>query len=269
MGKFNIDIVYYPGKTQTQEQNVKMVEEMRTLASSCLDEIPHYQVLTGEVEELERAVIAFARDKNGKLLGFCSALILPVENVGNVFHTGLTCVHPDARGEKLTHKLTSKVLLNYLFKESLFKDTWVTNCACVLSSIGNVALYFEDIYPSPFGIEAPSMTHLHIARDIDTKYREQIAINDSARFNLDSFVFEGSVEGTFWQKDPDDKRFHHRNMKLTNYYKDLLNFESGDEVLQVGKVSLMTFPKYIVKQALKRTKIKLFDFQDKLQTYTN
>lgn len=269
MSGFIYETLFYPGKGLNDSDLNKLVTELKDVASLCFPETPDYQALTGKREELERAIITTARDKTGNLKGFCSALVLPVESVGNIFHTGLTCVHPSARGKKLTHKLTSKLLIKFLMKESLFKETWVTNCACVLSSIGNVALYFEDIYPSPFGAEVPTMTHINIAKAVDEKYRGPIAINDSAKFNLNTFVFEGSVEGTLFEKDAEDQRFHHRNKKLTNYYKDLLDFERGDEVLQVGKVSMMTFPKYFAKTALKKTKRKWNSLQDKLEEYAN
>lgn len=269
MSTFNYQTLFYPGKNLSDEKLQKLVEELKEVASLCFPETPNYQALTGKREELERAVITIARNSKGQLMGFCSALVLSVESVGNVFHTGLTCVHPNARGKKLTHKLTSKLLLKYLLKESLFKETWITNCACVLSSIGNVALYFEDIYPSPYGAEVPTMTHINIAKAVSKNYREPIAINETANFNLNTFVFEGSVEGTLFEKDAEDTRFHHRNSDLTNFYKNLLDFDRGDEVLQVGKISMMTFPKYMAKTAMKKTKRKWNALQDKLESYAN
>ena len=140
--------------------------------------------------------------------------------------------------------------------ESPLKSVWISNCACVLSSIGNVAKYFEKVYPSPFNQEAPSVNHLFIAKEISDKYRSQIAINETAYFDENKFVFEGSVSDTVFQKNSDDKRFHHRDIGLTNFYKSLLNFDRGDEVLQIGQVSLFTFPKYIIKQMSRKIKQK-------------
>lgn len=261
MAKIIYETLFYPGRYMSEKQRNDLVSDLRSVANECFDEAPNYQALTGKREELERAVITTARNKKGQLLGFVSALVLKVEEVGNVLHLGLTCVHPMARGKKLTHKLTSKMLMNYLFKESPLQETWISNCACVLSSLGNVALYFEDLYPSPYGVEVPSMTHVNIAREVDRKYREPIAINKSAKFNLSTFIFEGSVEGTVFEKDSLDARFHHRDKALTNYYQDILDFERGDEVLQIGKVSLMTFPKYIMKKGMLKTKKRLSRLQ--------
>lgn len=262
MSKLKFEVLFYPGKIYSDMQLNRLVAELRMVTASCLDTVPYYQALSGKREDLEKAIIAVARNKEGKMLGFCSALALDIEDHGKVFHTGLTCVHPDARGKKLTHKLTSKVLLQFLMREALFQDVWISNCACVLSSIGNVAMYFEDIYPSPYGVPAPSPTHIKIAQEISKNYREQIAINEDAIFDQENFVFRGSVEGTSFEKNEADTRFHHRNQALNAYYQDILNFDNGDEVLQIGKCSLFTFPRYMMKRSTKIMK-KLLKIQDK------
>lgn len=256
--KLKVEVYRYPGKNLSETDRNKFVSELKTVAASCFDEVPVYQVLTGEKQELDRAIITVARDENGIMRGFCSALILPLNERENIFHTGLTCVDPSARGKKLTHKLTSKALMSYLLRESLFKDTWISNCACVLSSIGNVAKHFENVYPSPFYKGKPTQKHIEIAQKISNSYRDQIAINEDSNFNVDKFVFEGSVLDTAFQKSEYDTRFFHRDEALTNFYKNLLQFDRGDEVLQIGTINLMSFPKYVLKRMMpKPLKVKL------------
>lgn len=257
MSKYQYEQLMFPGKTLSPDALNLLVLELREVAASCFNKVPSYQALSGKQTELDKAVICLARDEKGRLMGFCSALLLPVEGRGNVLHLGLTCVHPDSRGQNLTHLLTSKLLLNFIIKKSLFKETWISNCACVLSSLGNVAMYFENLYPSPYGVKAPSARHIDIARTIDQNYRESIAIKDSAKFNAERFVFEGSVGGTVFEKDADDGRFHHRDNALTQYYQDLLRFDRGDEALQIGKVSILTFPKYLMRKAAVKMKAML------------
>lgn len=257
MSKYQYEQLMFPGKTLSPDTLNLLVLELRTVAASCFKNVPSYQALSGEQSELDKAVICLARDENGKVMGFCSALLLPIDGGDKVLHLGLTCVHPDARGKNLTHHLTSKLLLNFIVKKSLFKETWISNCACVLSSLGNVAMYFESLYPSPYGVKTPSHRHLNIARAIDQNYRQSIAINDSAQFDAQRFVFEGSVGGTVFEKDAQDGRFHHRDQALTEYYRSLLSFERGDEALQIGKVSLLTFPKYLIRKAAVKMKAML------------
>lgn len=254
MSQNQYQVLFFPGLTMAPDDLNLLVAELREVASECFHETPLYQALSGKKQELDRAVICLARDKSGRLLGFCSALALPVDDHGDVLHLGLTCVHPDARGLNLTHHLTSKLLLTYLWKKAPLKGTWISNCACVLSSLGNVAMYFEDLYPSPYGVKQPTQTHHHIAQAIDAQFRESIAINEAACFDASQFVFKGSVDGTVFEKDAEDARFHHRDPALTQFYQDLLNFEQGDEALQIGRVSLMTFPKYMIRKGIVKLK---------------
>ncbi|MCT4643243.1 MAG: hypothetical protein N4A33_13210 [Bacteriovoracaceae bacterium] len=260
MAKTSVEILFYPGRYYSSYTLRDISDALCKVAAKCFEQVPIYQALSGKKEDLSRTVIAVAKDHNGTIKGFCSAIIYNIEGVGKVFHTGLTCVDPKYRGEGLTHKLTSKLLTSFIFKEALFEKIYVTNCACVLSSIGNVALHFENVYPSPFGPKEPTGAYKKIAREISTYYRDDIAINDDAIFDEVNFVFRGSVEGTVFQKSQADTRFYHRKSYINEYYRKLLNFDRGDEVLQVGQVSALTFVKYIIKKYLrffkKNTKIE-------------
>jgi hypothetical protein len=50
-----------------------------------------------------------------------------------------------------------------------------------------------------------------------------------------------------FEKSESDKKYYHRDAELTQFYLDRLDFMNGDEVLQIGKVSLFPFPKYLLK----------------------
>jgi hypothetical protein len=115
----------------------------------------------------------------------------------------------------------------------------------VLSSLGNVALHFDAVYPSPFGPARPSATHLRIARAIGAHYRRPIHIDPAAELDEEAFVFRGSVPGTVFQKDAGDSRFFHRDRELNDYYQGLMSFERGDEVVQVARVGLGTLGRFL------------------------
>jgi hypothetical protein len=248
--KFRTQLYYRPGATLSQRELHTLVEELRDIASTCFDEIPDYQALTGQRDDLASVVICLARDAHGRALAFSSAVILPVDGVGDVLHLGLTCVHPDARGARLTHRLTSRLVVVYLLKHKPFGRVWCTNVACVLRSLGNVALGFQQVHPSPLRSGRPMTEQRLIAEAVDQRYREQTAINPTA-VDSDAFVFRRSVKGTVFQKSAHDTRYHHRIAGLNRYYTSLMSFDEGDEVLQVGYASLWGFFRY----ALGRRKV--------------
>jgi GNAT superfamily N-acetyltransferase len=248
---FVIDLYYRPGISFGKSEFERFHQEILDVAKSSLDEIPYYQCLTGDIKEYQRLVIAVARDPKGRMIGFCSAYLLDGgPGIGEILHLGLTCVRPDARGGGLTHKLTSKVIIGHLARSSWFAPIWISNVACVLSSLGNVGLYFEEVFPSPF-MKKPTNEHLAIAKTIDEKFRWELFIDKEAKFNREKFVFEASVKGNMFQKEETDRRYRHREEWLNQYYASLMDFRNGDEVLQIGKVSFLAFPKHLAR-TLKR-----------------
>ncbi|RJO63487.1 MAG: hypothetical protein C4523_20330 [Myxococcales bacterium] len=246
--KYQLEFLYRPGLRLSDEALADLVADVRAVAATCFKEIPDYQVMRGTRKELSDKVLSLARRENGQLAGFCSAVLLPVENVGDVLHLGLTCVRPEDRGAKLTHLLTSKVVLNYLLRRKPVGRTWISNCACVLSSLGNVAVHFDGVYPSPLRNQPPTETHRQIARTIDREHRDKMYVMPEAVLDEEAFVFRGSVNRTVFQKEKSDRRYHHRVADLNAYYQGLLDFENGDEALQIGHVSLLTSFRYFMKK---------------------
>lgn len=243
----NYEVYDRPGASLNTHDLALLKCELRALAQECLGELPNYQCLRSDGRDLDRLIIAVARNQEGHLMGFCSSYLFEVEEM-QLLHLGLTCVSPKMRGKKLTHHLTSKVVFHFLWHYSFWKASWVSNVACVLSSLGNLAQYFESVYPSPNTDLPPSPEQQCIAQYLNSEAREELFIRPEATFNDQHFVFEGSVLGNMFQKELQDRRYHHRNHQFNQFYQSLMNFERGDEVLQVGKVSWLTFPKYYLKK---------------------
>jgi hypothetical protein len=244
-----IGFLYRPGRALSDASLSALVAELRRVAMSCFEDVPSYQCLTGARPELANNIITYARRPDGTMAGFCSAIVLPVPGVGEVLHLGLTCVHPSERGGGLTHKLTSALVVRYLLRHP-FRRQWVTNLACVLSSLGNVALHFEQVYPSPFHPAPPSSTHRRIGEEINRSYRENMFVMPDAVFDPERFVFARSAATTVFQKRSDDGRYHHRDTSLNAFYRAYMDIDAGDEVLQVGWISLLAYPAYLVRRSL-------------------
>ncbi len=246
--EYKCEYIERPGLTYSNRRLEKLVEELKSTASTCFETLPDYQVMRGTREELSDKIITVAWREDERAAGFCSTVLLPVPGVGNVLHLGLTCVRPKDRGNRLTHLLTSKAVIGYLLRHRLMGRLWVSNCACVLSSLGNVALHFDAVYPSPFFQKPPSRKHVKVAQTIDALYRDKMYVMPEAELDDHAFVFRSSVKETVFQKSESDKRFHHRTQNVNDYYCNLLDFANGDEALQVGHVSILTGIRYILKK---------------------
>lgn len=247
----SIRVLVRPGRRLSTAALGALVDELRAVADACFDgQAPRYQALSGAPEALDRAVLALARDPSGALVGFATCQLLPIPGVGEVFHLGLTCVAPGARSGGLTHRLLSAAATRYLLLHRPFSGAWVSNVACVLSSLGNVALHFEDVAPSPFRAAPPSPTHVAIARGIAAHHRDAVAISAAAVLDEASLVMRGSVPGTCFEKRPTDPRYHHRDAELTRWYADRMDFSAGDEVVQVGRMSVLGALRYALARSL-------------------
>jgi len=253
---FQLQFIFRPGLTLPAGECRRLVHALREVASTCFDDMPDYQVLRGTSDELNDKVLAVAWRPDGKAAGFCSCVLLQVPGLGEVLHLGLTCVRPDNRHCGLTHKLTKKAVSGYMVRYRPIGRVWISNCAAVLSSLGNVAMHFDNVFPSPFAKKRPSKHHLKIAAAIDRYYRDKMYVNDDAVFDPIHFVFRGSVQGTVFEKEGDDARFHHRQSFLNKYYQGIMKFENGDEILQIGYASSLTAFKYKLRNR-KRKKIML------------
>lgn len=245
---YSIELYQRPGKTLDDDALSALSREIREIAGACFHAIPGYQAMVGTRDSLADKLITIARDGWDRPMGFCSMVFLEVPGVGTVLHLGLTCVHPDARGRRLTHRLVKKALTRYLFRQNPFGRVWISNCAAVLSSLGNVALNFEQVFPSPLMDSRPSPDHLKIARAIDQRFRDKMYIPDHAVLDEDRFVFRGSVRDTVFHKERDDLAFHHRKNGLNRFYANMMNFEQGDEVLQIGYFRMASVLKYLLRQ---------------------
>lgn len=246
--KYRIDFLYRPGTTMSDTQALKLVKELRYVAGGCFDVLPEYQCLLPDREALFDKVIVVARRPDGRAGAFTSTVLIPVEGVGEVMHMGLTCVHPEDRGQGLTHKLSFKLMTQYILKHRGVREFWISNVACVLSSLGSIALNFGNVYPSPYNPNPPSDQHLQIARTIDRYYRKDVAINDDAVFDPKHFVFRGSVRGGPFHKSTRDKSFYHRYDEVNDFYNGIMDIDNGDEVIQVGTMGPRAVLSYIARR---------------------
>ncbi|MCG8683500.1 MAG: hypothetical protein MI892_01380 [Desulfobacterales bacterium] len=245
---FHIEVFEEPGRVLGDAPFAALSNDIQDIATSCFHTLPDYQAMIGTRDALSDKLISIARDDTGKAKGFCSMVFLDIGGVGRVLHLGLTCVRPEARGKRLTHFLVKKALTGYLLKQNPFGKIWISNCAAVLSSLGNVAMHFEKVFPSPFYSGSPSATHLKIARAIDSRFREKMYVLPDAILDEERFIFRASVKNTVFHKEKDDLAFHHRKNGLNRFYANIMNFEQGDEVLQIGYFRMVSVIKYVLRQ---------------------
>jgi len=63
-------------------------------------------------------------------------------------------------------------------------------------------------------------------------------ISPDCIYDPEQSVFQGSVKDTIFVKEPNDERYHYRHRKTHDFYDSRINWERGDEVLQVWNIPL-------------------------------
>lgn len=245
---YHFEFLDRPRRRLSPTQIEALQAALRATGARCFDPLPEYQCFSRAPDALDDKVLVIAWTEDRQIAGFASAVRLSVPGVRYVLHLGLTCVDPDHRSARLTHRLMSRLVVGFLARRP-WADVWVTNVACVLSSIGNVARNFDDVYPAPGGPDVPSLIHQRIARAIDAAHREDIYILPEATLDPATYVFRGSVAGTPFEKGADDTQYHHRDPELNAFYAQRLNFEDGDEQLQIGRYNAGTLLRYSLRHA--------------------
>ncbi|KAF2134689.1 hypothetical protein P153DRAFT_392013 [Dothidotthia symphoricarpi CBS 119687] len=223
---------HQPGLYWTTKEKDHIRQELRIVGEATLPSVPNYQCFSDSPSVFDDKVIVLAREggSTGRIVGFVSCVLLPIDGFDTIIHTGLTCVLPEKQRQGLQSRLHTSLhkLLCTVYPQGI----WFTSVSSSISSLVGISLKTANVFPSPDVAQAQE-THQRIAKDISLRHRAALNIDDDVMFDCDRFVFYSSPD-SLWYRDPKDKGHHHRNVAYNNYYMTLLSQVPGSEVLQVG-----------------------------------
>jgi hypothetical protein len=210
-----------------------------------------YGIFTGTQEALNRAVITIIYDgPNKKPLAFNSMAMMPCQLRGqpiSVLHLGLTIVDPDHQSKGFTWTLYGFSTILLLLKNR-FKPIWTSNVTQVPTVLGKVSENFTEVYPNPRSKQRRTFDHLILARQIMLEHRGVFGVGPDASFDEERFVITNSYTGG---SDHLKKRFEdctpHRIAIYNEYSKEQLDYDRGDDFLQLGKTDLHTVFQYVFR----------------------
>lgn len=237
---YDLEVLDRPGITESIQDIAVLRSQLCQLGRLCFNPLPNYQVFKEPSNtSFDDKIIVLAK-QNDEIIAFLSAVVLKVPDWKDPFvHTGLTVIHPSHRKSGIIHSLFAAFFL-HLF--SLYPDgLWLSTLSRIITSLGHIATYTSNVFPSPqwnqeHPTAQPSDIHLRIASEINSKHRQEMLIAPEANFDEKAFVFRVKKPRLTVSSHVDDKtisRQDHRNLALTQFYRDLLE-SPGDEVLQVS-----------------------------------
>ena len=236
-------LVERPGLRLSPAELTSLVEDLRGVADRCVGAGRlRYGVLSGERERLADTVLAavYRRD-TGEMVGFNAMLILDFTLDGRparVIHAGLCLVDPDLRSRGLCVALTAAPAL-VSFVRNRCAPLWFTNVTQVPAAAGVFSAALEDVFPAPDRSERPSPAHQHVVREVVARHRAAFGVGNDAVLDEDAFVIRNAYTGgSDWLKKSFAECTKHRDARFNTWCSELLDYERGDDVIQVGRMSV-------------------------------
>ncbi len=162
-----------------------------------------------------------------------------------VYHAGLAVMNPAYQSKGLSRSLYGLTTFLVFFKNRL-KPIWVSSVTQVPAVFGGIVESFNDVFPSGALGERASYDQTQIASHIMKNYRHVFGVGSEADFDESSFIISNAYTGGSGElKKTFEQCPKHRNQQYNGYCESKLNYQRGDDFLQIGQMSLLTYFKYL------------------------
>ena len=246
-------IIESPGLSLAQADLDELVSHLRTVAGKTLPAGSlTYGIFSGERERLSRAIVTLiSEEATGRPIAFNALSVMDVELDGEreqVTHLGLIMIDPDDQGQGLSWVLYGLTTL-VLFARDGLRPKWISNVTQVPAVFGMVCDTFSDVFPSPLSGARQSFAHLQLARGIMRHHRAVFGVGGEAGFDEGRFVItDAYTGGSDALKKSFDVAPKHRDEQYSAYLARELDYDRGDDVLQLGRVDLAGARRYLQRE---------------------
>lgn len=253
-GEHRLRIIERPGLALEDAQLGRLVADLRAVADRCVPEGQlRYGVLSGDRERLANAILAVAyRRDTGEAVGFSAMVgleILLENRPTRVVHAGLVLVDPTLRSRGLCVVLTAAPGVLAFLRNGL-APLWFTNVTQVPAVAGVFTKALADVFPTPDHRAAPSSKHAALVGEVMQHHRAAFGVGEEADFNERSFVIRNAYTGgSDFLKKTFAQCSKHRDDRFNAWLRDVLDYERGDDVIQVGRMSVAQWGRLLLRLA--------------------
>jgi hypothetical protein len=253
-GKARVRIIERPGRWMDEAQLQRLVADLQAVVRAAtpagtLD----YGAASGDRSRLDDAILTIVYAADGAPIAFNSLSLLDCELRGRpveVLHLGLVMVDPGHRAGGLSGVLYGLTAF-LLFARRRLRPLWVSNVTQVPAVFGMVAESFENVYPAAGGDVVPQRyDHLHLARQIMAKHRHVFGVGAEAEHDEVRGIIRNAYTGG---SDNLKKSFgdapKHRNELHNEACRALLDYDRGDDFIQIGQVTVGAARRYFTRSA--------------------
>ena len=259
---FETQIVERPGRWMPQDELTTLSDSLAQIASHTL---PRggltYGVFSGDPQNMKDVIITLVRRRaDGKPVAFNALALMEVdlgEEQVTVLHLGLVMVDPNEQSRGLSWVLYGLTCMLFFFR-SQFRPVWISNVTQVPAIVGMVSETFSQVYPVPARGNKRSLMQLLLARRIMKDHRRVFGVGEEAIFDETRFVIANAYTGGSDElKKSYEDAPKHRSDAYNSFCRTELDYERGDDFLQLGKIDFYTLTRYL-KDRVPRNSLSAF-----------
>ncbi len=256
-----VRLIERPGLWMAPDKLEKLTNDLRRIAGRTLDAGSlTYGVFSGDRTRMEQTIITVVYRNDGTPIAFNALAIMEVETAPHpteVLHLGLVMVDPDERSKNLSWVLYGLTCFLICLRRQ-FRPVWVSNVTQVPAVVGMVSRMFSDVYPRP-GVDRQSLNHLLLARRIMENHRAVFGVGEEAGFDEARFVItDAYTGGSDDLKKTWDEAAKHRDEIYNTFCAERLDYDRGDDVIQLGMMDLAAIRGYLVRDVPRSALLGVF-----------
>lgn len=251
-------IVERPGLWMQSDDCDRLLADMRTIARRTVTEGDlDYGILTGQKDRLDKTIVTILHDrKSGAPVAFNALAVMDFQlhaKPAEVLHMGLVMVDPNVRSQGFSWVLYGLTCLVLFFRNQM-RPLWLSNVTQVPAIVGMVTDTFSNVFPSPKPGAHRSFEHVLLAREIMANHRHVFGVGTDAGFDEDRLVITNAYTGG---SDNLKKTFEaapkHRDATYNEFCKRELDYDRGDDVLQLCQLSMDSASGFVLKDIPRRS----------------
>jgi hypothetical protein len=211
-----------------------------------------YGAASGDRHRLDSAIVTMVYDAAGTPIAFNALTLIDLELRGRpveLLHLGLVMVDPSHRAGGLAGVLYGLTAF-LLFARRRLRPLWVSNVTQVPAVFGMVSEAFDAVYPTSDPASRQSYDHLHLARQIMARHRGVFGVGGDAEYDEARAIIRNAYTGG---SDNLKKSFgdapKHRHESHNETCRTALDYDRGDDFLQLGQVTLGAARRYFTRSA--------------------
>jgi len=254
-GKRQVQILEYPGRWMNEHDLADIQDGLRGVAQKTIPAGDlNYGVFSTESDSLSRSIITLVKNQDSQVIAFNALAVMPVElhdRTTDVLHLGLVMVDPDERSKGLSWILYGLTCF-LLFVRNGMRPLFISNVTQVPAVVGLVGETFSAVFPTPDKTDNTDFEKLLLARGIMSAHRFVFGVGDEAEFDENSFVIKNAYTGgSDHLKKTFDEAAKHRLDHYNEFCKQQLDYQRGDDLLQIGRIDLAAASNYATRSVPK------------------